>query len=168
VPPLVGEAVALEVRAFLDTKTSRKPQTKKHRQSGAHVSDDLIPQSQAEASVRLQQIANLDRRQLRTWEKAVFLRGWFALFYLFPGLHPDNALDHGDPDLLWRRLGLRLFLGAKDRIGNSGMRNMRERLFRVAKTGRTRSIVRRSKSATPSAQRRNENRRPLPEVCPLE
>lgn len=25
-----------------------------------------------------------------------FLRGWHALLFLFPGLHPDNALDHGD------------------------------------------------------------------------
>ena len=31
----------------------------------------------------------------------MFLQGWFALFYIFPGLHPDNALDHGDPGALW-------------------------------------------------------------------
>lgn len=51
--------------------------------------------------MRLQAIAGLDRRQLRTCEKALFLQGWFALFYIFPGLHPDNALDHGDPGALW-------------------------------------------------------------------
>jgi DNA (cytosine-5)-methyltransferase 1 len=28
--------------------------------------------------------------------KEEFLRGWHALLFLFPGLHPDNALDHGD------------------------------------------------------------------------
>ncbi len=101
VPPLVGEAVGLEVRAFLDAKPARKPKAQKLSRRAAQVSDDLIPQSEAEAATRLQEIANLDRRQLRTCEKAVFLRGWFALFYLFPGLHPDNALDHGDPTALW-------------------------------------------------------------------
>ncbi len=24
------------------------------------------------------------------------MRGWHALLFLFPGLHPDNALDHGE------------------------------------------------------------------------
>ena len=100
VPPLVGEAVGLEVRAFLDAKPSRKRRTPKRRQPAAQETD-LIPKSQAGAAARLQEIANLDRRQLRTAEKPVFLRGWFALFYLFPGLHPDNALDHGDPAALW-------------------------------------------------------------------
>jgi DNA (cytosine-5)-methyltransferase 1 len=63
--------------------------------------DPVIPTSHAEAATRLQEIAGLDRRQLRACEKDTFLRGWFALFYLFPGLHPDNALDHGDPDSVW-------------------------------------------------------------------
>jgi hypothetical protein len=61
----------------------------------------LIPHSQTEAAKRLQQIAAFDRYQLRTCEKPVFLRGWFALFYLFPGLHPDNAHNHGDSIELW-------------------------------------------------------------------
>ena len=101
VPPLVGEAVGLEVRAFLDTKPARKQQKRTGRQTVSRKADNLIPQSKAEAALRLQQIAGLDRRQLRASAKPVFLRGWFALFYLFPGLHPDNALDHGDPTALW-------------------------------------------------------------------
>ena len=119
VPPLVGEAVALEVRAFLDAKSPRKPQAKKPRQSVVRVSEDLIPQSQAEAAARLQEIANLDRRQLRTCEKAAFLRGWFALFYLFPGLHPDSALDHGDPSALW----------SPDQLALSGLEKFATRRF---------------------------------------
>jgi len=99
VPPLVAEAVGLEIRAFLDAKPAHKSRTQKTTAAQAH--DDLIPQSQANAAAYLQQIAGLDRRQLRTCEKPVFLRGWFALFYLFPGLHPDNALDHGDSIELW-------------------------------------------------------------------
>ena len=43
----------------------------------------------------------MDRRQLRLCEKSQFLRGWYSLFYLFPNLHPLNALDHGDIDAVW-------------------------------------------------------------------
>ncbi len=101
VPPLVGEAVGLEVRAFLRAKPKKKPRSQKPAPRTEPPLRRLIPASQAEAAVRLQEIAGLDRRQLRGCEKDVFLRGWFALFYLFPGLHPDNALDHGDPIALW-------------------------------------------------------------------
>ena len=101
VPPLVGEAVGLEVRAFLDAKAARKLRAQRHGQPYATRFRDLLPTSQAQAAERLQEIAALDRRQLRASEKRVFLRGWFALFYLFPGLHPDNALDHGDSTSLW-------------------------------------------------------------------
>lgn len=101
VPPLIAEAVGLEVRAFLSAKPKKRPRTQMPAQPTARPLHRLIPTSQAEAAARLQEIAGLDRRQLRGCEKDVFLRGWFALFYLFPGLHPDNALDHGDPTSLW-------------------------------------------------------------------
>jgi hypothetical protein len=48
------------------------------------------------AAVALQRIAELDRRSLRALPKDAFLRGWHALLFLFPGLHPDNAKDHGE------------------------------------------------------------------------
>ncbi len=108
VPPLVAEAVGLEVRAFLEANTAPKCDAKRRERSVASVIDRLIPASQAEAAARLQAIGRLDRRQLRACEKPVFLRGWFALFYLFPGLHPDNALDHGDPTVLWTKEQLAL------------------------------------------------------------
>jgi len=108
VPPLVAEAVALEVRAFLAAKPSKKPRAQKPRPPPERPLRSLIPESQAEAAVRLQEIGGLDRRQLRACEKEVFLHGWFALFYLFPGLHPDNALDHGDPTSLWSQYQLPL------------------------------------------------------------
>ena len=108
VPPLVGEAIGLEVRAFLSAKASRKPRMQKRRQTETRGLDDLIPRSQVEAAARLQEIANLDSRRLRVCEKPDFLRGWFALFYLFPGLHPDNALDHGDITSLWSQNQLAL------------------------------------------------------------
>ncbi len=117
VPPLVAEAVGLEVRAFLRAKPDRKTGAREHREPAERSLRALIPASQAESSTRLQEIAGLDRRQLRSWEKDAFLRGWFALFYLFPGLHPDNALDHGDPASIWSPDQLPL-LGLEDFVGN--------------------------------------------------
>ena len=49
----------------------------------------------AEAALELQKLARLDRRQLRATLTPLFLIGWKALLFLFPDLHPDNALDHG-------------------------------------------------------------------------
>lgn len=103
VPPLVGEAVALEIRSFLEAKPAQGRGAKPLNPVDAPAIGEVVPASKAEASARLQAIAQLDRRQLRACEKTVFLRGWFALFYLFPGLHPDNALDHGDPTVLWSK-----------------------------------------------------------------
>ena len=60
-----------------------------------------MPQSQRTAAIWLQEVSALDRRQLRLCEKWMFLRGWYSLFYLFPNLHPLNALDHGDADAVW-------------------------------------------------------------------
>lgn len=104
VPPLVSEAVGLEVRAFLGHKplptpkraTSAKPQSPKVPRL-----TKFIPSTRQEASTTLQTVAYLDRRQLRVCEKPQFLRGWLALLFLFPDLHPDNALDHGDVNAIW-------------------------------------------------------------------
>lgn len=93
VPPLVAEAVGEEVGAFLTPQSGRY--------SNASARGDLIPSSQPEAALQLQEIAGLDRFQLRECGKDDFLRGWFALFYLFPGLHPDNAQDHGSEKEVW-------------------------------------------------------------------
>jgi DNA (cytosine-5)-methyltransferase 1 len=44
----------------------------------------------------LSAIALQTRHQLRQADAGTFLRGWHALLYLYPGLHPDNAIDHGE------------------------------------------------------------------------
>ena len=103
VPPLAAEAVGCEVCAFLDENGVPKRGAKPREHPEAPAADQLIPASPAEAGACLQAIARLDRRQLRACEKQVFLRGWFALFFLFPGLHPDSALDHGDMGSRWSR-----------------------------------------------------------------
>lgn len=90
VPPLVAEAVGLEVQAFFDGLSLLE------MDRATCGEKDYIPRSQHEAAIRLQEIARLDRYRLRKCQKDTFLQGWYAIFFLFPGLHPDNALDHGD------------------------------------------------------------------------
>jgi DNA (cytosine-5)-methyltransferase 1 len=103
VPPLVGEAVGHTVANFLEIaatlkngdhpnvlpfEKSRKP----HR----------LPADTAQALEWLATLASKTRHQLRRLEGDIFLQGWHALLYLYPGLHPDSALDHGEDEELVR------------------------------------------------------------------
>lgn len=108
VPPLIGEAVGIEVRKFLGSPSiqpEKKPRkgltVKKTRKRRSVVVNYDIPKNRAEASVRVQAIGKMDRLQLRACEKAEFLRGWLSLLFLFPDLHPANARDHGDVNAIW-------------------------------------------------------------------
>jgi DNA (cytosine-5)-methyltransferase 1 len=87
--------VGLEIRAFLGHKHLNKSSMRRTNQPARVGYKALIPADQREAAVRLQELGGLDRVRLRQCGKDEFLRGWFALFCLFPGLHPDNARDHG-------------------------------------------------------------------------
>ena len=105
VPPLIGEAVGLAVKTFLleagahtvpshhrsieNIDAVRRAEKKSSQASHASV-------AQKEAARMLERAAKLDRHALRTVPTAEFLRSWHALLFLLPGLHPDNALDHGD------------------------------------------------------------------------
>ena len=108
VPPLIGEAVGLAVRRFLDEAGGTGGQSN-HRcppeesrsarfapmETGRRGSFTL-PANRPAAAVALQDLATLDRRSLRALSKGEFLRGWHALLFLFPCLHPENAKDHGE------------------------------------------------------------------------
>lgn len=85
VPPLVSEAVGSEVINFIAAQTMAK-RTRMNR---------TIPQDQEEAVNWLQPVLGRSSKELRRLEKAEFLRAWRAVAYLYPGLHPDSALDHG-------------------------------------------------------------------------
>lgn len=107
VPPLIGEALGLEVARFLQIKTTRLP---KHRFAFRSKSAEFRiggdkPQSPAltrdHAVWVLERLASLDRRTLRTSPKAEFLHGWHAFHFLFPSLHPHNARDHGSTKEHW-------------------------------------------------------------------
>lgn len=102
VPPLVAEAVGLAVKEFLtNTCSSRREEAHSGLRSpecGLQNKNQSLLTSAAtrvEAARALERLANLDRRGLRALSKADFLYGWHALLFLLPGLHPDNALDHG-------------------------------------------------------------------------
>ncbi len=95
VPPLVAEAVGLAVKRFIDSLACGGW----HERANAGSHNPSIEQggmTRRTAASDLECLARLDGRALRALPTAEFLRGWHALLFLFPGLHPDNALDHGD------------------------------------------------------------------------
>jgi DNA (cytosine-5)-methyltransferase 1 len=90
VPPLVGEAVGDAVSAFLKGLASPLPAG-----AEAGLGSAAIPVSQDQASLRLNVLMKCDREEIRALDPPKFIEGWHALLWLFPSLHPDNALDHG-------------------------------------------------------------------------
>lgn len=115
VPPLVAEAVGLAVRQFLGTDSG----SGRRLESILHASNGTPDNGQneysrhrgghSEAIVALKRFANLDRAALRALKREELLAGWYALLYLFPELHPDNALDHGERVEVVTRVELRSF-----------------------------------------------------------
>jgi DNA (cytosine-5)-methyltransferase 1 len=102
VPPLVSEAVGDAIRTFLRglrvapqqlplplPGETRRPAIRRPRYD--------LPTDLAEAHQRLRVLANATPRELRSLSSADFRRGWHALLFAFPELHPDNALPdaHG-------------------------------------------------------------------------
>ncbi len=94
VPPLVGEAVGQAVVNLLHS--AEAVTSGDSANIIAFPRPSTIPGSRAEALEHLTAIASLTSVQLRRADTETFLKGWHALLYLFPGLHPDNAFDHGD------------------------------------------------------------------------
>jgi DNA (cytosine-5)-methyltransferase 1 len=95
VPPLISEAVGNAIREFLrkldDMRAKSEP-------SNGTV---FIPKNEQEAIERLSFVAKFSRQELQALPLADFLKGWHALFWLFLGLHPDNACDHGTETAEW-------------------------------------------------------------------
>jgi DNA (cytosine-5)-methyltransferase 1 len=92
VPPLIGEAVGGAVRSFLfpEKGSNAGPAAK------APAGKLMLPATQAEAARWLQLLMQADRKAMRAMPTDTFLRGWHALLWLFPDLHPENALEHGE------------------------------------------------------------------------
>lgn len=94
VPPLIGEAVGNTILDFLTKLKAANLNTK----SADNV---FIPENDPEAVIRLAAAAVLSPKELQMLPLDGFLKSWHALFWLFPGLHPDNALDHGKQTATW-------------------------------------------------------------------
>lgn len=94
VPPLVAESVGLAIRSFFASSDAVAAEclTPRSKRASCH----SIPSSFVEAKLWLTTLVGRSAHQLRKLPSTEFLRGWHALLWLFPGLHPDSALDHGD------------------------------------------------------------------------
>ncbi|MEK7954471.1 DNA cytosine methyltransferase [Luteolibacter soli] len=87
VPPLVSEAVGNAVMKYL------KEMGKKPKKSGINVV--LLPESEVQAAEWVSDIARLAPRELKALPVREVKRAWYAVGFLYMGLHPDGALDHG-------------------------------------------------------------------------
>jgi DNA (cytosine-5)-methyltransferase 1 len=105
VPPLIAEAVGCAIRRFLSpgaatatTPVASRPAALQRAQTPPALPSFALPADRAEAVRWLEPFTNprTDRRALRTMKTEEFLRAWHALLWLFPDLHPDNAVEHGD------------------------------------------------------------------------
>jgi DNA (cytosine-5)-methyltransferase 1 len=87
VPPLVGEAVGIAVKSYLEMTMKNKP---------LYFELEPLPVDQNEA-VRwlLPLIHAADNNSLRNTSPDDFKRGWYSVGFLYSGLHPDSALEHG-------------------------------------------------------------------------
>jgi DNA (cytosine-5)-methyltransferase 1 len=87
VPPLVGESVGLAVKSYLDkTMNNNKP---------IPFMLQPLPADQNEAIQWLLALVRaVDTKTLRQVRAGEFKRGWYSVGFLYPGLHPDSALEH--------------------------------------------------------------------------
>lgn len=101
VPPLVGEAVGHTIASFLEAASAleRSEYANVLPFQKAGISHRL-PADTVQALEWLGMLACKTRHELRKLDANEFLQGWHALLYLYPGLHPDNALDHGEDEEL--------------------------------------------------------------------
>jgi DNA (cytosine-5)-methyltransferase 1 len=88
VPPLVGEAVGIAVKSYIE-KTIKKLKTIKFELSP-------LPKDEKEAVNWLRPLLDLDSRALRSMPAAEFKRAWYSIAFIYMGLHPDSALEHGE------------------------------------------------------------------------
>ena len=96
VPPLVAEAVGLAIKEFLGLGSGMHAQLHfTMPKSLACRNIQTYFTSNHAAAIELEKLAQLDRHSLRALPAADILRGWQALLFIFPDLHPDNARDHG-------------------------------------------------------------------------
>ena len=87
VPPLVGEAVGIAVKSYIEKSLKRSKPTR----SGLA----LLPKDAGRAALRLRPLLDFDRRSLRDMPDSTFKQAWVSIVFLYADLHPDSALEHG-------------------------------------------------------------------------
>lgn len=89
VPPLVAEAVGEEIRDFLTAATQPASQVIPFEIAP-------LPATEEQAVEWLRPLLDMPPKALRRVAPDDFKRAWFAIAFLYAGLHPDSALDHGE------------------------------------------------------------------------
>lgn len=85
VPPIVGAAVGNVLFSLICPKKKR-----------VHRTNNSFPKDKAQAIEYLSLALNKNNDfRVQHMDNSLFLKVWNACFYLMPGLHPDEALDHG-------------------------------------------------------------------------
>lgn len=88
VPPLVSEAIGIALTSYLKATMEDTNQT--------NFRINPLPKDDKQALEWLMSLVQAaDGKRLRKVPKDEFKRGWFSVGFLYPGLHPDGALDHG-------------------------------------------------------------------------
>ena len=88
VPPLVSEAIGIAVQSYLEAAMENTSQT--------NFRINPLPKDDKQAFEWLMSLIKAaDGKRLRKVPTDEFKRGWFSVGFLYPGLHPDGALDHG-------------------------------------------------------------------------
>jgi len=89
VPPLVAEAIALATKFYLE-KTMKMKKT-------IRFGLGPLPAGHQEAlKWLLELVKHSENNAIRRVSANDFKRGWYSVAFLYPGLHPDSALEHGD------------------------------------------------------------------------
>ncbi len=90
VPPLVAESVGLTIKNYIE----------KGKVMGDfkvdHANRISLPQDEKEALECILPLLDLDTRALRELDKETFAKVWASIAFLYPGLHPDGALERGN------------------------------------------------------------------------
>lgn len=87
VPPLVSEAVGIAVKSYIE-KAMKNSKTIKFGLA-------RLPKDERQAVHLLLPLLDLDKRALRGVPDDEFKQAWFSVAFLYAGLHPDSALEHG-------------------------------------------------------------------------
>jgi DNA (cytosine-5)-methyltransferase 1 len=88
VPPLVSEAVGLAVKSYLEKTMNGMKRI--------HFGLKPLPSDQNEAVQWLLELVRAAKiKALAKVSTSDFKRGWYSVGFLYAGLHPDGALEHG-------------------------------------------------------------------------